>query len=277
MAMISGEGKLDSLTESVKVLRDQIKAVVPLYDAANYSEDNLKDAKADRTTLNKFAKALNDKKIAFRTEFMKPFEELEDVVKDAVKIIDDASEKIGAVIKAVEGREKLARQALINEIWNATKCPVPQLQLSQIQKPEWMVKATSKKAITEGMVQAVDEVVCNIAMLQQMVKAEDREAIKLYYLCDLDFKKSVTYAQKLKLSREEQENKPIESAPVSPAPPLPPAPPSAPVAPPPAPTAPAADPVISRTFKVTVPKSVMIKLGDFMAKEGIPFEVVAKS
>lgn len=283
MNLIAQEVTLDSLTESVKVLRDQIKAIIPLYDAANYSDENLKDAKADRATLNKFSKALNDKKISFKKEFMKPFDEFESAVKEAIQEIDGASDKIDKTIKSVESREKLARQAVIDDLWKATGFTL--VPLCQVQKSEWMLKATNKKAIAEGIATIQNDITSNIALLEQMVGQQDRAAVRLNFLDDLDFKRAVTYAQKLKADREEtarlalmaeeQLNRPIEAPLSRPSFQQPSAPPPNPATTVPIPSK--DDPVLVRTFRVTTPYSKMIKLGDFMVANGITFEKVGSS
>jgi hypothetical protein len=273
--LMATEKNLSSLTDSVKVLQEQIKGILPQYNAANYNEDNIADAKADRALLNKLAKAVNDKKIAFKKEFLKPLEEFEGCVGDTVKLIETVSQAIDKVVKDQEAKERQARQAVIDELWEGMKFDL--VPLAKIQKPSWLNKATTKKTIMAEMAETVSNIKSNVGLLSKVTHPDDLNAIKGIYLDDLDFHKAAERAQKLKIERENQVirqaaiEKAAKEAPV----PTPPDPPEtyqdkirkdheaavdvAPV-------------TYTRAFKVTGTKEQIIALGDFMVAKGIKFE-----
>lgn len=54
-------------------LKSEIQAKAHEYEVSVYTEDNIKAAKADRASLNKLKKALNDERIRREKAYMKPF------------------------------------------------------------------------------------------------------------------------------------------------------------------------------------------------------------
>ena len=72
------------------------------YKSMVYTEETITNAKSDRATLNKVAKALNDEKIRIKKEVLKPFEDFESKCKELQGIITDASNSIDIQVKAFE-------------------------------------------------------------------------------------------------------------------------------------------------------------------------------
>ena len=56
-------------------LKKELTEKVKTYETMAYTDDQIKDAKADRANLNKLKKALNDERIRREKEYMQPFNE----------------------------------------------------------------------------------------------------------------------------------------------------------------------------------------------------------
>ena len=61
LELVVSEKTLGSLTTNAIQIRDMVKAALPMYDIANYNDENIDQAKKDKAALNKAAKALNQK------------------------------------------------------------------------------------------------------------------------------------------------------------------------------------------------------------------------
>ena len=56
-------------------LKQDLLEKVSMYETLVYTDDQIKDAKADKAALNKLKKALNDERIRLEKEYMGPFNE----------------------------------------------------------------------------------------------------------------------------------------------------------------------------------------------------------
>ena len=63
LELVVSEKTLGHLTTNAIQIREMVKAALPKYDIANYNDDNIDQAKKDKATLNKAAKALNAKRL----------------------------------------------------------------------------------------------------------------------------------------------------------------------------------------------------------------------
>lgn len=118
LELIVSEKTLGSLTTNAIQIRDMVKAALPMYDIANYNDENIDQAKKDKAALNKAAKALNQKRLEIEKEFMKPFGEFKDIVTETVKLIGDCSAKIDAVVKQNEQQYKDRKLAVIRSYFD---------------------------------------------------------------------------------------------------------------------------------------------------------------
>ena len=112
LELIVSEKTLGSLTTNAKQIRDMVKAALPMYDISNYTDDNIDQAKKDKASLNKAAKALNAKRLEIEKEFMKPFGEFKEIVSDTVKLIGECSAKIDIVVKQNERQYRTRKKPL---------------------------------------------------------------------------------------------------------------------------------------------------------------------
>lgn len=98
------------LPEVIKFNFDELKAEltekVHLYETLVYTDEQIKEAKEDRASLNRLKKALNDERISREKEYMVPFNEFKSKVAELVGIIDKASSTVDTQVKAYEEKQK---------------------------------------------------------------------------------------------------------------------------------------------------------------------------
>lgn len=86
-------------------LKAELSEKIKPYETLAVTEDDLKSAKSDRATLNKLKKALNDKKVEVKKEYISPLENFEKQVKELVEIIDKGVNNIDKQVKDFEKKE----------------------------------------------------------------------------------------------------------------------------------------------------------------------------
>lgn len=138
--------ELGSLTTNAKTIKERVKELLPTYKADNYDESNIDKAKSDKAMLNKTSKILNDERIKIEREFMKPFEEFKNEVKETCDLIKQASGEIDVIVKEVETREKETRKNKIEDIFNSNVNELKEvLSLEKIFDDKWLNKGNWKE------------------------------------------------------------------------------------------------------------------------------------
>lgn len=138
--------ELGSLTTNAKAIKERVKELLPTYKADNYDESNIDKAKSDKAMLNKTSKILNDERIKIEREFMKPFEEFKNEIKETCDLIKQASGEIDVIVKEVENREKEIRKNKIEDIFNSNVNELKEvLSLEKIFDDKWLNKGNWKE------------------------------------------------------------------------------------------------------------------------------------
>nr|DAO93250.1 MAG TPA: Protein of unknown function (DUF1351) [Caudoviricetes sp.] len=118
LQLITKDKKLSEMIEGITQIRDIVKEKMKVYECITYTEDDIKEAKADRAMINKSSKALNDTRIELEKIYMQPFNKFKDVVKDTCAMLDLTSNSIDLQIKKFEQEEKDVKMKQIREYFD---------------------------------------------------------------------------------------------------------------------------------------------------------------
>ena len=102
-------------------LQEQLKQ----YDGLVVVEEELPKYKEIKAKLNNVAKAINDRKIEIKKEFMLPYTEFENQVKDLIGMIDTVNSKIDNQLKDFEEKRKADKKEEILVEYDKLNAPVP--------------------------------------------------------------------------------------------------------------------------------------------------------
>jgi hypothetical protein len=107
--------------EPVKFNYEDIKANLTAnlekYKNLVYTEENIKEAKADRALLNKVSTAINDEKKRIKNQLLKPYIDFEEKCKELMGMIDEVSTGIDTQVKAFEQKQKDEKLKEIMTYW----------------------------------------------------------------------------------------------------------------------------------------------------------------
>jgi hypothetical protein len=87
-------------------IKQELAVRLEKYNGLVYSDDSIKEAKADRATLNKFKEAIENKRKEIKKQCLKPYEDFETKIKDIVAMIDKPILAIDGQVKAYEKIKK---------------------------------------------------------------------------------------------------------------------------------------------------------------------------
>ena len=118
LQLITKGKKLYEMIDGITQIRSIVKEKMKVYECITYTEDDIKEAKADRAMINKSSKALNDTRIELEKIYMQPFNKFKDVVKDTCAMLDLTSNSIDLQIKKFEQEEKDVKMKQIREYFD---------------------------------------------------------------------------------------------------------------------------------------------------------------
>ncbi len=104
-------------------LKQELTEKVSMYETLVYTDDQIKEAKADKAQLNKLKKALNDERIRLEKEYMQPFNSFKSQVNEIISIIDKPVALIDKQVKEYEDKQKQEKMEQIKALWAEMDVP----------------------------------------------------------------------------------------------------------------------------------------------------------
>lgn len=153
------------------------------YKSMVYTEETITNAKSDRATLNKVAKALNDEKIRIKKEVLKPFEDFESKCKELQRIITDASNSIDIQVKAFETKEQEEKKKQIEDLFNTYIGDFKELIIfEQIFNQRWLNKTYTIKKIEDEIKHLIAKTTTDLKVIDAQIQDESiNKSVKNYY------------------------------------------------------------------------------------------------
>ena len=146
-------------------LKTEITGLAGKYTGIAYTEDQIKEAKADKAKLTKLKKAMNDERIRLERDYMAPFTEFKDQVNDLIKIVDGPIREIDGQLKRYEEDRKARKEeeilSYIDSIGGVPGSIAPEKLFSS----KWLNATYSMNAIRGEIDAAVDQIRENLDTL----------------------------------------------------------------------------------------------------------------
>lgn len=143
-------------------LKKEVTEKANVYKSLVYTDENIKEAKADRAALNKFSKALNDGKKDVKKMMLEPYSVFEDQVKELIAIVDEANANIDSQVKAYDQKKREEKLIKVEEIYDRTFASAEELKeiltFKRVFKESYLNVTTTLKSITNDMEHMRDSV-----------------------------------------------------------------------------------------------------------------------
>lgn len=195
---------LQSIDWNYSELKEWLTAGLQRYKGVVYTPEMIPTAKADRADLNRLAKAINDKRIAMKKDYLKPFEEFEAQCKELTAMINEQSGEIDEQVKAFEDAEKEQKQSEIigiyNEVFGDLKDLIP---YESVHDKKWLNKGTSIAKVREALEATVEKVNTAFKVIDELNLDEAKmNRVKGAYLRRFDL--SDAMAEKERIEEEDR-------------------------------------------------------------------------
>lgn len=193
------------ITFNYEELKSELLHKVSVYETMVYTEDQVKEAKADRAALNRLKKALNDERIRQEKEYMQPFNTFKAQIAELVKIIDNSVSVVDKQVKEFDEKKKAEKLDAILEYFGialAAKLPSVPLNHRLVVDDKWLNASVSMKSIQESIDAKLDQVVKDLAVIASLPSYafEAREC----YVDTLDLARAVSEAHRLQEQAEKK-------------------------------------------------------------------------
>lgn len=266
LQLITKDKKLSEMIEGITQIRAIVREKMKVYECITYTEDDIKEAKADRAMINKSSKALNDTRIELEKIYMQPFNKFKDVVKDTCDMLDLTSNNIDLQIKKFEQEEKDAKMKQIRDYFDENNEYL--VNFDRCFKSNWLNKNKGIAVVKAEINEVFELVEADFDKLKEHFYSEPcYTAIIDRYQNTLDYNNAYQYGVSLV-------NKALEAAIAqnSPQPTDTPNQIQEPLKQPE--NKPQSEQVYVRAFKVKVTREQAFALADFMKANNIEFESI---
>lgn len=184
-------------------LKNEISAKAHDYEVMVYTEDKIKEAKADKAALNKLKKALNDERIKQEKEYMKPFNEFKSRVNEIIGIIDKPVAIIDAQVKEFEEKRVQTKKEQIQTYWQEIPNKPFFLKLENIWNTKWTNTTYKMSDIEAEINERIAGVNTDVKTLESLSEFSF-EALE-FYKTSLDLGASIAEGKRLSDIRKAKE------------------------------------------------------------------------
>ncbi len=180
-------------------LKEMLLQKASHYEVLVYTDDQIKDAKADRASLNRLKKALNDERIRREKEYMESFNVFKAQINEIIGIIDKPCGIIDSRIKEFEEAQKENKFKEIEAYWHELlrddKIPAG-VCFKHLYNEKWLNASVKMPAIVKEIAERLEQIEKDLAVIENL-PAYAFEA-KECYIDTLDLGKAVSEANRLR-------------------------------------------------------------------------------
>ena len=163
------DGFIKKIEWNYEELKKEIEARSAEYAASVYTDDSIKNAKADRAQLNKFKDALNGKRLEVRRQMLEPYEEFGAQIKSLTDIVQGAIDNIDGQVKDYENRQRKMKEAKIREFYDENIFDMEKyLPFERVMQPRYALASTTMKSIKEEILALIQKVDEGLAVLNEV-------------------------------------------------------------------------------------------------------------
>jgi hypothetical protein len=166
---------------------DELKAALlqklEYYKGLVYTEDQIKEAKADRAKLNALATAIDGKRKDIKKQCLQPYEQFEAQIKDLLAVIKEPVALIDSQIKGYEEEKKQKKleevKALFEKLKDAAGEEFKFVSFEQIFEDKFLNASISLKMVETVINNKFNAIKCNLKTIAEL-KEYSFEATEVY-------------------------------------------------------------------------------------------------
>lgn len=195
-AKINGVSKVEDNIIEAKEYALQLKEY---YSNLIFNEDQIKEAKDERASINKIVKKIADYRKNIVAEFNKPIEMFEKTAKETEKILKETADFVDGQVKVYEEKEKEEKKQEIQNIFNELvgKEAISELiNLNMLFDERYLNKTYKLEDVEKDLVEKIRKIVNELEAIKNL-KSDNELALTNLYLKEFDLTKVINENNRL--------------------------------------------------------------------------------
>lgn len=179
----SEDGFIKAIEWNYDELKAELSQKLEDYKGLVYTEDQIKEAKADRAKLNALATAIDDKRKQIKKQCLQPYERFEAQIKDLLAVIKEPVALIDSQIKGYEEEKKQKKleevKTLFERVKDAAGEELEFVSFEQIFEDKFLNASISLKMVETVISNKFNSIKCNLKTIADL-KEYSFEATEVY-------------------------------------------------------------------------------------------------
>ena len=179
----SEDGFIKAIEWNYKELKAELSQKLEDYKGLVYTEEQIKEAKADRAKLNALATAIDSKRKEIKKQCLQPYEAFEAQIKDLLALIKEPVSLIDTQIKDFEEEKKKKKLEEVKEIFEKLKAEAGEelefISFEQVFEDKFLNASTSLKQVETVIDNKFNAIKCNLKTIAEL-KDYTFEATEVY-------------------------------------------------------------------------------------------------
>lgn len=200
---------LKAIDFNFEEIRQELSLRLEKYKNLVYTDEQIKEAKTDRATLNKFVAAIEAKRKEIKLTCMEPYMAFENKIREITAMVEAPCSEIDKQVKAYEEKQKDEKKAVIEgvyaELINDLKEILP---LKKLWNEKWLNVTYKLSSITEEISEQILAVQNDLQVIET-IESEFKLQTKDKYLQTLNL--SAALAEKARLEESARKLKEYEA------------------------------------------------------------------
>ena len=177
------DGFIKAIEWNYEELKAELSQKLEDYKGLVYTEEQIKEAKADRAKLNALATAIDSKRKEIKKQCLQPYEAFEAQIKDLLALIKEPVSLIDTQIKDFEEEKKKKKLEEVKELFEKLKAEAGEelefISFEQIFEDKFLNASTSLKQVETVINNVFNSVKCNLKTIAEL-KDYTFEATEVY-------------------------------------------------------------------------------------------------
>lgn len=193
---------VQKITDNMSEVKEYALKTKEYYETLVYNDEQIKEAKDERASINKVVKKVADYRKDIVEKFNKPLEEFVKTAKETESILKEASNCIDVQVKKYEEEEKQNKKDECEELFNSLIGDLSELiSFDKVFNPRWLNKTTKITEVEQEIKSAIDKVNKGLTAIKELNSEFETEVINTF-LQDFDLSKAIMKNTQLKEQKE---------------------------------------------------------------------------
>ena len=161
------DGFIKEISWNYEEIKKEIAEKLQHYANMVYTDDQIKDAKADRATLRKFKDALDAKRKEIKKQCLAPYETFEKQMKEILAIVDEPIVMIDGQVKLYEEKQREEKMEEIVKMFDSVGFP-EWVHIAAVFDDKWLNVSVKLPTIQVEMESKVNKIASDLDVINNL-------------------------------------------------------------------------------------------------------------